>query len=114
MKILRSQPKDSDSIALGSIPRICILISSQAFNGSDEPVEKGGPGTLGLGQHKGPAMARTFGFPKIPVGIITPSAMLLGGEAFRRGFNHEGGSPRKGISVLLRGTPQSPPAPSTM
>ena len=47
--------------------------------------------------------------PNLNVEILTSNEMVLGGGAFERLLGHEGGALVKGISGLIKGTPESPP-----
>lgn len=48
------------------------------------------------------------------VGILTLNVMVLGGEAFGRWLDHEGGALRNGISALMEEAPERSLDLSTM
>ena len=52
--------------------------------------------------------------PNSYVEILTPSVMILGGGAFGRWLGHGGGALMNGISALIKETPESSLAHSTM
>ena len=55
-----------------------------------------------------------FVSPRIHVEILTPNVMVLEGGAFGRCLDHEDGALIYGMSALIKETPQSSLAPSTM